>query len=225
MNHCARPLVDLVPESTIAEQRMALAIRDVREHDLDAVLALNNAAGRSILALDASQLRYFYEHAEYFRVAEIDGHLAGFLIALREGGNYESPNYRWFAEHYPQFVYIDRIVIANAYRRHGLGRIFYCDVHSYAEVRVPLLTCEVFLEPRDDVSVLFHGTYGFQEVGQQVMAGVNRRVALLAKDLPSFPFVRDTYVLGATGALPNQPWLAERHRKFALPAARVAGAS
>lgn len=43
-----------------AEQRMALAIRDVREHDLDAVLALNNTAGRSILALDAERLRYFY---------------------------------------------------------------------------------------------------------------------------------------------------------------------
>src|SRR5471030_691905 len=151
MSHCAVPLIGPVPESTLAEQRMALAIRDVREHDLDAVLALNNAAGRSILALDAAQLRYFYDHAEYFRVAEIDDHLAGFLIALREGGDYESPNYRWFAQHYPQFVYIDRIVIANAYHRHGLGRIFYCDVHSYAEVRVPLLTCEVFLEPRDDV--------------------------------------------------------------------------
>ncbi len=49
---------------------MALAIRDVREHDLDAVLALNNAAGRSILALDSAQLRYFHEHADYFRVAE-----------------------------------------------------------------------------------------------------------------------------------------------------------
>src|ERR1700709_2538765 len=120
---------------------MALVIRDVHEHDLDAVLALNNTAGRSILALDSSHLRYFHDHAEYFRVAEIDGQLAGFVIALREGGDYESTNYRWFAAHYPQFVYIDRIVIANAYRRHGLGRIFYSDVNSYAEVRVPLMTC------------------------------------------------------------------------------------
>ena len=189
---------------------MALAIRDVREHDLDAVLALNNAAGRSILALDATQLRYFHEHAEYFRVAEIDGHLAGFLIALREGSDYDSPNYRWFAEHYPQFVYIDRIVIANAYRRHGLGRIFYCDVHSYAEVRVPLLTCEVFLEPRDDVSLLFHGVFGFSEAGQQVMPESGRRVSLLLKQLHCYPFVRDTYADG----LPDVPWLAQR----ALPA-------
>jgi predicted GNAT superfamily acetyltransferase len=194
--------------STIAEQRMALAIRDVREHDLDAVLALNNAAGRSILALDTPRLRYFFEHADYFRVAEIHGHLAGFLIALREGGKYDSPNYRWFADHYPQFVYIDRIVIANAYRRHGLGRIFYCDVHSYAELRVPLLTCEVFLEPRDDVVVLFHGTYGFQEVDQQRMGADGPQVSLLVKDLPSYGYVHDTWL--EHGGLPDVPWLAER---------------
>lgn len=187
---------------------MALAIRDVREHDLDAVLALNNTAGRSILVLDAVQLRYFYDHADYFRVAEIDGHLAGFLIALRDSSDYASPNYRWFSEHYPSFVYIDRIVIANAYRRHGLGRIFYCDVNSFAEVRVPLLTCEVFLEPCDDVVVLFHGTYGFQEVGQQRMGEHGPQVSLLAKDLPSYAFVRDTYL--EHGGLPDLPWLAGR---------------
>lgn len=194
---------------------MALAIRDVREHDLDAVLALNNTAGRSILALDAIHLRYFHDHAEYFRVAEIDGNLAGFVIALRESGNYESTNFRWFAERYPYFVYIDRIVIANAYRRHGLGRIFYSDVSSYAEVRVPLLTCEVFLEPRDDVVVLFHGTYGFQEVGQQRMGHDGPQVSLLAKDLPSYSYVRETWL--DHGGLPNVPWLAESSR-LAAPA-------
>lgn len=199
---------------------MALAIRDVSEHDLDAVLALNNAAGQSILALDAAQLRYFFEHAEYFRVAEIDGHLAGFLIALREGGDYASPNYRWFSEHYGAFVYIDRIVIANAYRRHGLGRIFYCDVTSYAEVRVPLLACEVFLEPRDDVVVLFHGTYGFQEVGQQRMGEDGPLVSLLARELPSFAYVRDTWL--ARGGLPDVPWLAERRRPSLPPRQRAA---
>ena len=187
---------------------MALAIRDVREHDLDAVLALNNTAGRSILVLDAAQLRYFYEQVDYFRVAEIDGQLAGFLIALRDGRDYSSPNYSWFSEHYPSFVYIDRIVIANAYRRHGLGRIFYCDVNSYAEVRVPLLTCEVFLEPADDVVVLFHGTYGFQEVGQQRMDERGPQVSLLAKDLPSYAYVRDTYL--EHSGLPDLPWLAGR---------------
>lgn len=201
---------------------MALAIRDVSEHDLDAVLALNNAGGQSIINLDAERLRYFFERADYFRVAEIDGHIAGFLIALREGSDYQSPNYRWFGERYPAFLYIDRIVIANAYRRHGLGHIFYCDVTSYAEVRVPKLACEVFLEPHDDVIVLFHGTYGFQEVGQQRMGRPGRQVSLLAKNLPSFAYVRETWL--AHGGLPDVAWLAERlHSPPTSSPRRIAG--
>lgn len=189
---------------------MVLSIRDVQPHELDSILALNNAAGATILPLDAAALRVLYEQASYFRLAEIDGHIAGFLLAMREDAHYASPNFRWFREHYPEFVYIDRIVIAKPYRGLGLGRVFYADVTSYAETHVPLLACEVFLEPRDDVSVLFHGTWGFQEVGQQTMPGNGRRVSLLAKTLCSFPFVRDTYLQGGSGRLPDLPWLAER---------------
>ena len=189
---------------------MAPAIRDVREHDLDAVLALNNAGDTSILAMDATRLRHLYDIADYFRVAEQNGRLLGFLIALREKAAYDSPNYRWFQSHYDSFVYIDRIVIAHESRGHGLGRIFYCDVQSYAEVRVPLLTCEVFLEPRNDQTVLFHGTMGFQEVGQQKMGDVGPKVSLLARELPSFPFVRERYL--EHGGLPDVAWLRGRER-------------
>lgn len=188
---------------------MSIVIRDVREHELDSVLALNNAVGPGILALDAARMSWFFANAAYFRVAEVDGVIAGFLMAVRESADYSSPNFLWFRERYPEFVYIDRIVIAEPYRGLGLGRIFYCDVTSYAELRVPVLTCEVFLEPRDDVAVLFHGTYGFNEVGQQLMDGV-RPVSLLAKTMCSFEFVRDTYLQAGTGCLPDQPWLRER---------------
>lgn len=204
---------------------MPLVIRDVHEHELDSVLALNNAVGQSILALDAARMRWFFANASYFRVAEIDGRLAGFLIAMRETADYSSPNFLWFRERYPAFVYIDRIVVAEPFRGHGLGRVFYCDVTSYAEVRVPLLTCEVFLEPRDDVAVLFHGTYGFNEVGQQLMPGIGRPVSLLAKTLCSYEFVRDTWLCTGNRRLPDLPWLAERLSVDAdAPARRASGA-
>lgn len=187
---------------------MALAIRDVTQRDLDAVLALNNTAGPGILALGRDALQRFYRNANYFRVAEVDGHLAGFLIALREHSDYASSNYRWFSERYEQFTYIDRIVVARSQRGAGLGRIFYCDVQSYAEVRVPVLTCEVLLEPRNDAVVLFHGTYGFTEVGQQLLPPLNQRVSLLVKPLPAFAYVRERYL--AHGGLPDVAWLHER---------------
>jgi hypothetical protein len=189
---------------------MSIVIRDVREHELDSVLALNNAAGPNILPLDATRVRFFFEHAEYFKVGEVDGHLAGFLIALGQHAPHDSANFRWFHERHAAFLYIDRIVIASARRGAGLGRAFYADVTSFAEVRYPLLTCEVFLEPRNDVAVLFHGTYGFHEVGQQVMPGIERRVSLLAKELCSFSWVHDTYLSDGADGLPDQPWLAAR---------------
>lgn len=187
---------------------MALAIRDVTQHDLDAVLALNNGAGDGILPMDRTQLDFFFRHANYFRVAEMDDIVAGFLIALREGSDYTSCNYRWFAEREASFVYIDRIVLAPARRGLGLGRVFYSDVQSYAEVRVPNLACEVFLEPRNDAAVLFHGSFGFAEVGQQVMPHNGRRVSLLSKPLPSFAWVREHYL--RRGGLPDLPWLRGR---------------
>lgn len=190
---------------------MPVIIRDVREHELESVVTLNNQAGPTILQMDAAGIRWFGEHARYFRVAEVDGQLAGFLIGFTQGADYDSSNYRWFSERYPEFAYIDRIVVARPFRGIGLGRVFYADMTSFAETRVPLLTCEVFLEPRDDVSLLFHGTYGFQEVGQQLMTSVNRRVSLLAKNLPSFAFVRETYLDVPPGQLPDVPWLAERN--------------
>jgi predicted GNAT superfamily acetyltransferase len=187
---------------------MNLHIRDVQEQDLDGVLALNNAAGPGVLPIDSLKLGELFRIAAYFRVALIDGHLAGFLIALDGHSNYHSPNFAWFKNKYTDFVYIDRIVIARPYRGHGLGRIFYCDVQSYSEVRSERLTCEVFLEPRDDVSVLFHGTFGFREVGQQTLNS-GHRVSLLAKELCSYPWVRDAYE--KTG-LPNLTWLRPRIR-------------
>lgn len=189
---------------------MPVTIRDVREHELDCIVTLNNNAGTTILPVDADGMRWFYRNARYFRVAEVDGELAAFLLGITDGTDYASANYRWFAEQYPAFAYIDRIVVAQPFRGLGLGRLFYADVTSFADTRVPMLTCEVFLEPRDDVSLLFHGTYGFQEVGQQVMQTVNRRVSLLAKPLQSFSFVQETYLQGPEGTLPDVPWLRER---------------
>ena len=82
--------------------------------------------------MDLAKTKYFRETAEMFRVAEVDGKPAGFLIAVREGTDYDSENYVWFSEQYPQFLYIDRIVIDEPYRGMGIGRMFYEDAGKHA---------------------------------------------------------------------------------------------
>ena len=185
---------------------MSIVIRDVREHELDSVLALNNNAGLAILPLDSAKVRRFYETAEYFRVAERDGNLAGFLVGFGSGAAHDSSNFAWFGERYPQFFYIDRIVVASRRRGGGVGRAFYADVQSFAELRYPQLACEVFLDHGADPALLFHGSFGFREVGQNVMAEAEVRASMLMKELCSYPWVRDTY----GDALPDLPWTRAR---------------
>jgi len=182
---------------------MSIVVRDVREHELDSIFELNNAAGPSILPLDAARLRHLHDTAEYFRVAERDGTMVGFLIGFGAGSGHDSSNFRWFESHYPDFFYIDRVVVASRRRGGGVGRAFYADVQSYAEVRYPLLTCEVFLEHDNDPVRLFHGSFGFREVGQHVMPDTGIRASMLVKDLCSYAWVRETY----GGTLPDEPWL------------------
>lgn len=193
---------------------MSIAIRDVREQDLDAVLALNNAAGPAILPLDASRLRELHDSAEYFRVAERDGAMAGFLIGFGPRVKHRSSNFAWFRERYPDFFYIDRVVVASRRRGGGVGRALYADVQSYAELRYPQLACEVFLEAGTDHALLFHGSFGFREVGQNVMPDVGLRAAMLMKTLCSYPWVHATY----GDALPDVPWL-QQPRHVELPRA------
>ncbi|MBZ4039669.1 GNAT family N-acetyltransferase [Novilysobacter selenitireducens] len=182
---------------------MSIVVRDVREHELDSVLALNNAAGPAILPLDAARLRRFFDHAEYFRIAERDGTMAGFLIGLASTAEHDSSNFRWFHERYPDFFYIDRIVVASRRRGGGVGRALYADAQSYSELRYPQMACEVFLEGANDPVLLFHGSFGFREVGQHVMPGSGIRAAMLMKSLCSYPWVRETY----GDALPDTPWI------------------
>ena len=160
----------------------------------------------AILPLDSAKVRRFYETAEYFRVAERDGNLAGFLVGFGSGAAHDSSNFAWFGERYPQFFYIDRIVVASRRRGGGVGRAFYADVQSYAELRYPQLACEVFLDHGADPALLFHGSFGFREVGQHVMAEANVRASMLMKELCSYPWVHDTY----GDALPDVAWARTR---------------
>jgi hypothetical protein len=182
---------------------MSIVVRDVREHELDSVLALNNAAGPAILPFDAARLRHFYTQAEYFRVAERDGTLAGFMIGVGSQSGHDSSNFRWFRERHADFFYIDRIVVASRRRGGGVGRALYADAQSYSELHYPQMACEVFLEGGHDPALLFHGSFGFREIGQHVMPDIGMRAAMLMKPLCSYGWVHETY--GDT--LPDQPWI------------------
>ena len=121
-----------------------------------------------------------------FQTVEVDGTPAAFLIALREGlADYWSENYKWFSSQYPSFLYVDRIVIDEPFRRLGLGQKLYEGVFARAsEAGLPVVTAEVDIEPvYNDASIRFHEAMGFEEVGQQIIRGGSIKVSLRAKTL------------------------------------------
>ena len=156
-------------------------IRDAGRDDFAAVLRLNAEWVRFTSPLDeASLARLHAMSGARHRVAERDGRVVAFLLALREGTGYDSPNYIWFAERGGEpFLYVDRVIVDSAAQGAGIARALYDDLFAFArESGVGLVVCELDVEPPNEASRRFHDALGFVEVGQQLVAGGKKRVSL-----------------------------------------------
>ena len=161
-----------------------MRIREARREDFAPVLALNAESVHFTSPLDTSRLRHLHAQAAYHRVAEVGGVVVAFLLALREGADYDSPNYLWFARNYPRFLYIDRIVVARAKHGRGIGAVLYDDVIAFAAANgIAQLTCEFDLDPPNPGSARFHQRYGFREVGRQRVGGGKKQVSLQVREI------------------------------------------
>jgi uncharacterized protein len=156
-----------------------MMLRDARESDFAQILALNAESVRFLSPLDDNRLRHLHAQAAYHRVVDDDGTIGAFLLAFREGADYDSPNYRWFAATYPRFLYVDRIVVAKTAQGRGLGGRLYEDIVAFAaHAGVDRLTCEFDIDPPNPASAKFHERFGFREVGRQHVAGGRKEVSL-----------------------------------------------
>jgi predicted GNAT superfamily acetyltransferase len=156
-----------------------MAIRDAREGDLGAILALNASEARHTGPMDADHLRHLAGLASCHRVIDVDGTVAAFLLAIRNGATYANPNYGWFAARWPSFLYVDRVVVGAAHQGTGLGRALYDDVFAHARsLGIDVIACEYNLVPPNDPSRLFHERFGFREVGSQWLNDGTKRVSM-----------------------------------------------
>ncbi len=162
---------------------MDFIIRDVAAEDLDAVLSLNQSEVPRVGSVDLQQMRWFAAHASYFRVAMSNDRLAGFLVGLRPGTAYGSPNYRWFSDRYADFAYVDRVAVAGFARRFGVASRLYEDFAEAMPESVGMMTCEVNIQPPNESSMRFHRRLGFHQVGSQFTDGGAKEVAMLAREL------------------------------------------
>lgn len=161
-----------------------ITLRDISKEDAAAITALNNAADPSVNALGEEALYALAISAEFARVAVGKQGIAGLMLAYGPGASYDSVNYRWFDKRYRDFLYIDRVVVAEAARGHGIGKRLYADVTAFAAGRAKCLACEVNERPPNPGSLRFHETLGFDIVGRQETESGAKSVALMVKQLP-----------------------------------------
>jgi uncharacterized protein len=156
-------------------------VRDAVSSDHAAVLALNNTATPHVNALSERDFAWITSHADYFRVAEDGSGIVAFVIALRPGLEYWSLNYRWFMEQGGEFLYLDRIVVAEHARGRGVGRALYEDIDAFARGTWPRITLEVNLLPPNPGSLAFHERQGFRRIGVREEEGGSKAVALMER--------------------------------------------
>jgi predicted GNAT superfamily acetyltransferase len=143
------------------------------------VLALNLEWEHVTSPLSAAELTVLVPCAVRFRVVEVGGQAAAFLLAFGPCVDYDSVIYRWFDARYGAFLYIDRVVVGSAYQRSGIGDALYADAIAFArEHGIPRVVCEVDVEPPNTASVAFHDRLGFVEIGTQTVAGGTKVVSL-----------------------------------------------
>ncbi|MGB0750066.1 MAG: GNAT family N-acetyltransferase [Magnetospiraceae bacterium] len=163
-----------------------MIIRPFASEDLPVLLAVNTQALPAVNQIDAAEMRWLTDNALATLVAESPRGIAGFMIALGPGLDYDSDNYRWFSPRYPRFSYVDRVVVADGFRGAGVGEALYGELARLSEGRAPVILCEVNERPPNPGSLRFHQRLGFRIVGRQETEGGKKQVALMEKTLDSF---------------------------------------
>ncbi|HEY4252475.1 MAG TPA: dihydrodipicolinate synthase family protein [Roseomonas sp.] len=144
-----------------------------------ALLALNNAHARELSWLEPARLWHLV--AQAFLARRI-GEAEAFLLAFDEGADYDSPNFLWFRDRYRRFVYVDRIVTAEAARGRGHARRLYAALFAAAAAAGhDRVVCEVNADPPNPASDAFHAALGFVEVGRAAIHGGDKTVRYFSR--------------------------------------------
>ncbi len=132
------------------------------------ILELNEELVHFLAPMDDSLLVDLIRDAVMFKVVEVEGEFAAFIIVLDESADYDSPNFLWFKEEYSEFYYVDRVVISPKFHGQGIGKVIYEDVIATAKSKgISKVTAEIDYKPANPVSLSFHKNMGFKEVGRQ----------------------------------------------------------
>ncbi len=136
-----------------------MTIREMAQDDFDTVVDINQNALEGVGPLDREDLSLLVKQADQALVLDDDGDIAGFVITLPTGATYDSSRYDWFEKRLDDYVYLDRIVVAESHRRMGVASRLYDEIEGDKPVAL-----EVY--DHNDASLAFHEGRGFEPVGE-----------------------------------------------------------
>lgn len=145
-----------------------ITLRKATPQDTPTIVRLNDAVVEMTSPMDPDRFRELFDLSSYCVVAEQDGEVIGFVLAMQMGDVYANANFEWFSQRLNNFVYIDRIVIDERARGHGLGKRFYDHISDVASANGCLVMCaEMDLVPPNESSLKFHQNFGFVKLGER----------------------------------------------------------
>lgn len=145
-------------------------IRKMTLSDASEVISLNQTVVDVTSPIDSNRFAAHYELSTTKLVAELDGEVIGFVMAMTDGSPYDNGNYRWFSERLKNFMYIDRVVISDACRGLGIGHQLYSQTLDTAlRSGVTSVCAEMDLEPPNRESLRFHEAAGFAQIGTRIL--------------------------------------------------------
>jgi len=134
-------------------------IREIKQTDIESVLALNNDAIPAVNALTFDELNGILRMAQKTWVVEDNGRVVGALVIIGPGASYQSANYSWLDRQFTNFCYVDRIIISPSNKRKGKGWKLYATLEKHAiTTEADVLLCEVNVEPENPQSLAFHAS-------------------------------------------------------------------
>jgi uncharacterized protein len=154
-----------------------MMIRNLTPADLALAHAWNQANTPHVNSLDFAAFSNVYGMSSHRYLIEYNGSPAGFSWLMYPESLYESVNFRYFKDRFTNFLYLDRIVIAEEFRGKALATKLY--KHIFATHAPIPICCEVNSRPPNVASTELHKKLGFRLVGEQSTDKGKKRVQLL----------------------------------------------
>ena len=134
---------------------------------LKAIYALNQTNAPEVGFLDSVEyLKELIEKSYINFCVKNNEEIIGLMVCFIEDADYSSKNYKFFSDNENYFLYIDRVVIKEEYRRKGIANHLYSLIEKLANDLGSPLCCEVNTFPENKPSIEFHKKFGFVDIGK-----------------------------------------------------------